>query len=93
MRLSDSDAGLPASRRTDAVLTVAEVAESLRCSKAHVYKAINGKVAGVSALPVISLGRRKLVRSCAFEQWKCANEQTAVGATIDPSLKIHAVDA
>ena len=30
----------------DKILTIAEVAAELRCSKAHVYNAINGKVAG-----------------------------------------------
>jgi hypothetical protein len=52
------------------ILTVAEVALELRCSKAHVYNVIAGKVDGVRALPAISMGRRKLVRrgapiSCA----------------------------
>ena len=31
----------------DEILTVAEVAVELRCSKAHVYNAIAGKVDGV----------------------------------------------
>ena len=30
----------------DKILTIAEVAAELRCSKAHVYNAINGMVAG-----------------------------------------------
>src|SRR5712691_4977313 len=59
---------------TDEILTVAEVAIELRCSKAHVYNAIAGKVEGVSALPAISMGRRKLVRRSALEQWKKLNE-------------------
>ena len=57
----------------DAVLTVDEIAEELRCSKAHVYNAINGKVSGVSALRVISMGRRVLVRRSSFELWKKEN--------------------
>ena len=56
------------------ILTVAEVAAELRCSKAHVYNAINGKVAGVSGLPAISMGRRKLIRRSTLEEWKKANE-------------------
>ncbi len=56
------------------ILTVAEVATELRCSKAHVYNAINGRVAGVSRLPAISMGRRKLVRRSSLEAWKKANE-------------------
>jgi hypothetical protein len=35
------------------ILTVAEVAIELRCSKAHVYNAIAGKIDGVAALPAI----------------------------------------
>jgi len=38
------------------VLTVAEVAQRLRCSKAHVCNAINGKVKGVTPLPAIAMG-------------------------------------
>ena len=56
------------------VLTVAEVAIRLRCSKAHVCNAINGKVRGVTPLPAISMGRRKLVRRAAFEAWLAENE-------------------
>ena len=62
----------------DPVMTVSEVADELRCSKPHVYNAINGKVVGVSALPAICLGRRKLVRRSSLEAWKRANEQGAV---------------
>ena len=73
------------------VMTAAEVASHLRCSKAHIYKAIRGKLPGVSQLPAIALGRRRLVRRVALEQWKRENE--AGTAMIDPSLKNRAVDA
>ena len=49
----------------DEILTIVEVAADLRCSKAHVYNAINGKVSGISALHAITMGRRKLVRRAA----------------------------
>jgi excisionase family DNA binding protein len=75
------------------VLTVAEVATDLRCSKAHVYKAILGTVEGVTPLPAISLGRRRLVRRSTLEHWKHVNERSSADAMIDPSLKNHAVDA
>ena len=75
----------------DSVLTVSEVARELRCSKAHVYKTINGTVDGVSPLPAIALGRRRFVRRSTLEQWKRTNERA--GAMIDPSLKNHAADA
>jgi excisionase family DNA binding protein len=60
------------------ILSVTEVARSLRCSKAHVYNAINGKVSGVSQLPAIPMGRRKLVQRASLEAWKRANESGAV---------------
>ena len=60
----------------DEILTVTEVAMELRCSKAHVYNAIAGKVQGVGALPAISMGRRKLIRRAALEGWKMTNESS-----------------
>ncbi len=77
----------------DDILTVDEVAKDLRCSKQHVYKAILGCVEGVTPLPAISMGRRRLVRRSTLEQWKRENERPAAGAMIDPSLKNQAVDA
>ncbi len=61
----------------DEILTVSEVAAELRCSKAHVYAVIAGRVIGVSGLPVIRMGRRKLVRRSTLEQWKAANDRPA----------------
>jgi excisionase family DNA binding protein len=66
---------LPLSR--DEILTIKEVAEELRCSKAHVYKAIHGQVEGVEPLPSIPMGRRRLVRRSALESWKRQNERVA----------------
>jgi hypothetical protein len=75
------------------ILTAEEVADDLRCSKAHVYKALNGRVPGVSPLPAISMGRRKLVRRGSLEQWKRENEHGGSGAMIASSLKENAVGA
>lgn len=61
----------------DEILTAEEVAAELRCSKAHVYNVIAGKVAGVSSLPAIPMGRRKLIRRAALDQWKRTNETCA----------------
>jgi excisionase family DNA binding protein len=59
------------------VLTVAEVADELRCSKAHVFNLINGKVRGVRRpLPALRLGRRRVVRRAGLDEWITANEQT-----------------
>jgi excisionase family DNA binding protein len=74
---------------SDQILTTAEIAAELRCSKAHVYKAINGKVSGVSRLPAIHMGRRKLVRRSSLELWKRENE---IGI-LEKSSEIDAVGA
>jgi len=58
----------------DPILCAQEIAHELRCSTAHVYNVILGKVTGVSPIPVIRLGRRKIVRRSSFEAWKRANE-------------------
>jgi hypothetical protein len=73
----------------DEILTVAEVAIELRCSRAHVYNAIAGKVEGVRPLPAISMGRRKLVRRSSLEVWKRENETGILSA----SSEIDAVGA
>jgi excisionase family DNA binding protein len=59
----------------NAVLTADEVARELRCSKAHVYNAIKGKVSGISALRVIRMGRRILIRRSSLHQWLRENER------------------
>ena len=75
----------------DEILTAAQVAADLKCSKAQVYKAILGKVEGTSRLPAISMGRRKLIRRSSLESWKRANEKGSEGVMIPPSQKINAV--
>ena len=76
---------------SDPILTVAEVAMDLRCSKSHVCKAINGAVAGVTPLPAITMGRRKLIRRSALEAWKSANEGR--DGKLNLSLEVNAGDA
>jgi hypothetical protein len=51
-----------------------EVAFELRCSKAQVYKLLNGEIVGIGVLPHIALGRKKVIRRSSFEAWKAANE-------------------
>jgi len=65
------------------ILSVNEVAALLRCSKAHVCKAIGGKVSGVTPLPAISMGRRKLVRPHSLEAWLAQNDPA--DGILDPS--------
>jgi ABC-type molybdate transport system ATPase subunit len=50
------------------ILTVRDVALELRCSVAHVYNVINGKVKNVSRLPAIAIGGRKLIQRDTLEE-------------------------
>jgi predicted DNA-binding transcriptional regulator AlpA len=70
------------SENNSEILSIHEVAANLRCSKAHVYNAINGKVSGVSQLPAIPMGRRKLVRRSSLESWKAANESASENTAV-----------
>ncbi len=71
------------------ILTAQEVAAELRCSKAQVYKLMNGEVKDRTTLPHIALGRKKVVRRSSFEAWKATNET----ATIPPNSEMEAVGA
>ena len=75
----------------DPVLTLEEVAEELRVSKAHTAKLAAGKVSGVPPLPAIRLGRRVLVRRSSLERWKIDSEARTSGAILPPSPEVHAV--
>jgi excisionase family DNA binding protein len=66
------------------ILTVAEVAVELRCSKAHVHNLINGKVRGAKPLPSVRMGRRRLVRRTTLEEWIKTNERC-----YDPIIASH----
>jgi excisionase family DNA binding protein len=59
---------------TSNILTVKEVANILRCSKAHVNNAIHGRVRGLPRLAHLTMGRRKLVRRDWLEQWLETNK-------------------
>jgi hypothetical protein len=67
------------------LLTLADVAELLHCSKAHVCKAVAGRVPGCPPIPAVSLGRRKLVRRASLLSWIERNEQSATPAKIPVS--------
>ncbi len=64
------------------LLTLADVAALLHCSKAHVCKAVAGRVKGCPPIPAVSLGRRKLVRRQSLVAWVEANEQTLGDVTM-----------
>ena len=57
------------------ILTIAEVALILRCSKAHVSNLLNGRVAGVPRLTHFCAGRRKLVRREWLDRWMEGGKQ------------------
>jgi excisionase family DNA binding protein len=67
------------------LLTLKQVAELLHCSKAHVCKAVAGRVPGCPPIPAVSLGRRKLVRRSSLLSWIEQNEQAATTAMIPVS--------
>jgi hypothetical protein len=56
------------------ILTLPEVACELRCSKAHLFNILSGKVRGVPPLPVLRLGRRLLVRHEVLTKWMLSIE-------------------
>jgi excisionase family DNA binding protein len=58
---------------TSSILTIKEVAQILRVSKAHVHNVLVGKIPGVPKMTHLSLGRRKLVRKEWLDQWLEAN--------------------
>ena len=57
----------------DPILTAVEVAVDLRCSKSQVYRLMNGEVQGLTVLPHLSLGRKKVIPRSALERWKQQN--------------------
>jgi hypothetical protein len=61
------------------VLTIADGARELRCSKAHLAKVLNGQVPGVPYLPHLRLGRRKLIRRSMLYQWMAEVERAQSG--------------
>ena len=75
----------------DSILTPKEVAGELRCSKAHVYRLINGEVDGLTPLPCLALGRKKVVMRSSLEVWKLANESNRV--IVGNDSEMNAVDA
>jgi hypothetical protein len=56
------------------VLTIEEVANLLRCSKAHVQNALLGRVPGMPRLTHFRMGRRKIVRRRWLLQWMDRNK-------------------
>ena len=59
----------------DPLLTIAQVARELRCSKGHVQNLIRGRVPRTRPLPSVTLGRRRLIRFASLREWIRGNEQ------------------
>jgi predicted DNA-binding transcriptional regulator AlpA len=81
----------PVSHQAERILTAIEIAAELRCSKAQVYRLMNGKVAGLTPLPTLRLGRKKVVMRASFEAWKLVNERNRV--IVPSDSEVDAVDA
>lgn len=62
------------------ILTVAEAARELRCSKAHVHNIIHGKVPDLPPLPALRIGRRVLIRHEALKAWMLSIEEREIEA-------------
>jgi len=71
---------MPSTLQEFDLLTLAEVAKLLHCSKAHVCNAVAGRVRGCPPIPAVNLGRRKLVRRESLQQWIERNEAAIVPA-------------
>ena len=56
------------------ILTIKDIAQILRCSKAHIANALQGRIPGVPRLTHLNLGRRKLVRREWLNEWLEANK-------------------
>ena len=73
------------------ILTAKEVAAELRCSKAQIYRLMNGEVDGLTPLPTLPLGRKKVVMRASLEAWKRLNEKNR--AIVADDSEVDAVDA
>jgi excisionase family DNA binding protein len=56
------------------ILTIAEIAALLRCSKAHVKHALDGKLLGLPRMTHLPLGRKRIVRREWLEEWMESNK-------------------
>jgi hypothetical protein len=59
---------------TSNILTIKEVAETLRCSKGHVQNVLVGMVRGVPKLAHLRMGRRKVIHKEWLDQWMEAHK-------------------
>ena len=85
LRTSSSAESVALAESLPDILTLAEAARILRCSKTHICKAVRGEIAGLEPIPAIPFGRRKLIRRKTLFCWIERNECAFFGATIPSS--------
>jgi len=66
------------------LLTLAEVAQLLHVSKAHVCNAVAGRIKGCPPIPSVRLGRRTLVRRATLLLWIEQSEQRLAMIPVSP---------
>jgi excisionase family DNA binding protein len=64
------------------LLTLAEVAKLLHCSKAHVCNILSGRVDGCVPIPSVRMGRRLLVRRETLMVWIERNETASLSRPV-----------
>jgi AraC-like DNA-binding protein len=73
MNIIHAHSTMPAASLSDAaplaLLTINEVARELRCSRAHLYNVLSGKVESLPPLPVFHIGRRTYIRRAQLQAW------------------------
>lgn len=60
------------------ILTLAEAAAYLHCSRKQLSNAIRGKIPDIPPLPALRIGRTPIIRGEALEQWLKDLESQAV---------------
>lgn len=59
------------------ILTVAEAAHILDCSRSHVTNLLTGRVPGVQPIPHVKAGRLRRIRRETLMEWFRQQEKTA----------------
>ena len=75
------------------ILTLAEVAKHLRCSKAQVSNLTNGKIAGVPKLLTVKYGKLKVVRRQTLDAWIEARESEAANGPAEGDQNAVSADS
>lgn len=68
------------------LLTLQEAAEKVRCSVAHLCNLTHGKVRGAPRLPVIELGRRRMISEDSLHEYLARLEANAQQKPVEADL-------